>query len=260
MATAAYRSSYSPRMEWFGSSGFSDQELRSARDYAKRLVTYISDASTVYANTMAEYGKSPPKEMIRKWREDYVAEREGRTQTRLLVDDYQENDEIDAICTAIAERLVSGEYLEPGFSLLSSAEPAAVHPGDLRIAEPEPLEPGVMPTRQPPVTTLEVIEHIAAMVGSTSADILGRDKRNVTVRARQFVATVLRARGSSYPAIGRMLDGRDHATMMHSVKTFFDRGIKDPLYARAWQAAPVPCATRMARSPAELDMLIEARR
>lgn len=252
MATA-YRASYSPRVEWFGSSGFPDNLPSDARAYAKRLITYISDASTVYARTMNEFGKSPPKEMIRKWRAEYVAEVEGRKAAVAPAPDLEYSDDADAIFAAIAERLVVDGHVKP--------EPLILGPAiESVVVEPAALVPGVMPTRLPPVTITEIVEDCAARIGVSTEDILSRRKSNEIAHARQFAATVLRARGSSYPAVGRILGGRDHSTMMHAVKAFFRRLETDPRYLYAWQAAPVPCAARMARSPAELDILIGAQR
>ncbi|WP_313434338.1 helix-turn-helix domain-containing protein [Novosphingobium sp.] len=252
MATA-YRATYGPRIEWFGTSGFPDREPSDARAYAKRLVTYIADASTVRAHTMNRFGRSPTKEQIRNWRALHVAETEAARTSRAPVVEITPGSEVDDLCATIAARLVHGGHLNG-----SDAADLEIDP-DPVMEVVEALEPGEKPTRQRPLTTDEVIRDCAERVGSSPAEILGTSRKAVSVRARQFVVAVLRARGNSYPATGRFLGGRDHATMVHSVKAFFAVGMKDPLYVNAWMAA-APCATKFARSPAELDMLLGASR
>ena len=47
----------------------------------------------------------------------------------------------------------------------------------------------------------------------TSADVLGRSRSRTVVRARQALYRRLRARGLSYPEVGKLVD-RDHTTVL----------------------------------------------
>ncbi len=190
-------------------------------------------------------------DQIRNWRALHVAEIESARTSRAPVIEITPGDEVDELCATIAARLVHGGHLNG-----CDAAPIEIEPDPVTV---EPLQPGVRATRQRPVTTDEVIRDCAERVGSSPAEILGTSRKAASVRARQFVVAVLRARGNSYPATGRFLGGRDHATMVHSVKAFFAVGMEDPLYVAAWMAT-APCATKFARSPAELDMLLGASR
>ncbi|TCM17229.1 chromosomal replication initiator protein [Novosphingobium sp. PhB165] len=252
MATALSRT-YAPGAEWFGRSGFPDIVPSGANAYAKRLVQYISDPSTVRARTMDEYGKAPSLENIRRWRADWVNEIAERRAARAPVDDHHDDDnEVNGICTAIAERLVaaSAAHVLPGGGVIA---------GTLSGAANDAEEHFEGDTREQAVTYMEVIQACAARCGETVEDLLGPSRSRSIVRARQFTATVLRSRGNSYPSVGRFMGNRDHSTIMHSVGVFFAVGMRDPFFVRAWMAE-APCATKMARTAAELDMLSVVRR
>lgn len=233
---------YAAGADWFSQSGFSDTPPAGAVAYAKRLVRYIGDASTVRARTMDEYGKAPPLANIRRWRADWLSEVEAKRASRAPVGEPEVTDDVDIICAAIAMRLVaaSADAIDSAAALAAAND---VH--------------GASDTRSKPVTYLEVLQSCAARCELTVEQLLGSSRSRSVVRARQFAATVLRARGNSYPCVGRFMGDRDHSTIMHSVGVFFTVGMKDPFFVDAWMAE-APCVTKMARSAAELDMLMGA--
>lgn len=237
--------------EWYATSGLPDVAPAGASAYAQRLARYISDPSTVRVRVLDEYGASPSIDTIRRWRKewtDFVALRAAQRDP----DDWDEergldpaNDDtstIDEICARIAARLVSVGV---------DAEDEVTPPATVIVAQPAPL---LVPL-QYPRTTREVIEFCAGISGVTAEEIISRSRKRTAVRARQFVAAVLRARGGSYPQVGRWTGGRDHSTAIHSVRVFFDLCMPDPKIAAAWMKV-VPCALKMARTADELDMLM----
>ena len=50
--------------------------------------------------------------------------------------------------------------------------------------------------------------------------ILGPSRLKLYVRARHATMAALRARGASFPQIGRWLGGRDHTSVIHGVSKF----------------------------------------
>ena len=58
------------------------------------------------------------------------------------------------------------------------------------------------------------VEKIIRDNGLVWRDVFSDDRRRKVVRVRAFIVRMLRARGWSYPVIGRYL-GRDHSSIMH---------------------------------------------
>lgn len=65
-----------------------------------------------------------------------------------------------------------------------------------------------------------VIEHVARHYGLTQAEITGESRRYIYARPRQVAMYLMRefCPHLSYPAIGRLLGGRDHTTVLHGVQ------------------------------------------
>lgn len=63
--------------------------------------------------------------------------------------------------------------------------------------------------------------------------LLGRSRHRRLIDARYAFAIVVRERwpGFSYPRIGDMLGGRDHATILHGLAGFRERMARDPVLA-----------------------------
>ncbi|MFC0204711.1 helix-turn-helix domain-containing protein [Novosphingobium soli] len=257
MTTTAPERTYNATVDWFGVSGMPDRMPAEAQAYARRLTRYISDASTVRARTLEEFGQAPPVEKIRGWRAERVAEIEGRRaarkpdefvnmEGRAANEDELEID-LDALGAAIAARLAKLEIVDtvPAVPLRPSAAPLS----------PDLQQTLARPIRGQPRTHREVVSHCARRFGLKAEDLLGSSRKRPVVRARQFTATLLRARGNSYPAAGRYLGNMDHSTVIHSVRTLFLVGMQDPDTVEAWMEL-APCATKFARSPEELDLML----
>ena len=71
--------------------------------------------------------------------------------------------------------------------------------------------------RDHPTYARRAAEVVAGMLGIRAAAVLGGERGRHAVHARHVVAYALRkARGRSYPEIGRELGYRDHTTVMHA--------------------------------------------
>ena len=242
---------YAPKADWFSQSGIPDTDPGSANAYARRLVRYIADPSTVRARTLDAYGKAPSREMISNWRAAWVAEKDWRKEVRSPEDFDDEAERIDKLCASIAQRIIGGdvEPAAPANDLTPTVPPLTAGSFDLEAYVERPVLP---------VTYTDVLADCARFTGISVEELVGASRKAPIVRARQFAATVLRARGNSYPCVGRYLGDRDHSTIIHAVHKFFDLGLRDPMYVRAWMAV-APCVAKIARSADELDMLMVAR-
>lgn len=75
------------------------------------------------------------------------------------------------------------------------------------------------------------IAAVAAELGLTAGDLIGPDRRAHIVRARQIAAWLARHQlGRSYAAIGRVMGGRDHRTIMWAVARIDALRGADPLW------------------------------
>jgi chromosomal replication initiator protein len=65
----------------------------------------------------------------------------------------------------------------------------------------------------------QVIRLVAARCGVKPEDIMGEKRHPRIAQARQMAMFLCRTLlHSSYPAIGRVFGGRDHSTVIHSIK------------------------------------------
>ncbi len=77
---------------------------------------------------------------------------------------------------------------------------------------------GTLPERVP-TTPHAAVTHVARQWGVTVTDILSRPRRPDLVEARRACVHALRDLGLSLPAIGKILGGRNHTTIMHATRT-----------------------------------------
>ena len=69
------------------------------------------------------------------------------------------------------------------------------------------------------VTPQQVIRIVAERCNVRADDMTGHKRQPRIVKARQMAMFLCRGLiGSSYPAIGRIFGGRDHSTVIHSIK------------------------------------------
>jgi len=65
----------------------------------------------------------------------------------------------------------------------------------------------------------DIVRAMAERLGMTKEEVVGPSRRQDRVRVRSFIAYLLREySGMSYPAIGRLLGGRDHTTIIHAYR------------------------------------------
>jgi chromosomal replication initiator protein len=83
----------------------------------------------------------------------------------------------------------------------------------------------------------DLIDYVARYFGIPRAQIIGDVRAKEVVIPRHIVMAILRTRGLSYPAIGRIMGGRDHSSVIHACKTLPDRVRRDGELMDAWQAA-----------------------
>ncbi len=63
--------------------------------------------------------------------------------------------------------------------------------------------------------THEIVRQVALLRGVSVHRLLGKERGAQLVKVRKECAHLLRLTGLSYPAIGRQLGGRHHATIMY---------------------------------------------
>lgn len=227
-----------PLNEWFGRSGF-DQLPYNAQchSYVARLVQYISDPSTVRVRTLERYGEAPTAAVIRKMRAAWLQ---------------KVADKIEGAYLYGSESEGSGANLQ-----IIRAIEHVVEPAPLPIPEPIVLPVAARGFLLP--TGNDVVQACADFCGLTYEQLTGDSRETIYVKARNLCSAVLRARGNSYPNIGRFTLRKDHTTTRHAVQTFFKRDIKSKRYLAAWEAL-APCVAKACRTAAELDAVLAARK
>ena len=73
----------------------------------------------------------------------------------------------------------------------------------------------------PELTPERILSVAAAHFGLAVADLIGHSRRKELVFARQAAMTLCRSLlGMSYPALGRLFGGKDHSTVLYSIRKF----------------------------------------
>ncbi len=94
----------------------------------------------------------------------------------------------------------------------------------------------------PRITVRGLIEHAAQLAGVDSEMIYGRRQLRWVVDLRRAIVLVAKEHTElSYPAMGSVMGGRDHSTMINLKHTGEDKRARDPEFAafveRLWAAA-----------------------
>jgi chromosomal replication initiator protein len=89
------------------------------------------------------------------------------------------------------------------------------------------------PRRIPRDTPVEEIQqHVATSFGISRAELIGSSRESTTLRARQVAILLTReATGLSLPQIGRVYGGRDHSTILNSLRRIETGIAEDPVLA-----------------------------
>lgn len=177
------------------------------RAYAKRLARYIRDASTIRARTINEYGTAPAIEEIK------VMQAKAREER--------------AVVRQMAERDTPDESEDPAFwgtpgLIRLAAERRAIQQRLQILQATERLDHAEEDVvRREVVTGREVITLTAQAHGMTYADLTGPSRNRRIVSVRHMAAWILLKRGRlSRAQIGRLLGGRDHSTVINSIRMF----------------------------------------
>lgn len=177
-------------------------EFRSAEQHAKYMARYITDASTIRAHCLNNWGKGPT---IREIEAMQLKHRLPANYVEAPIDVEAENErlgqvlalkdlEIDLLRRRISELCISNTNLREG----SKGFGVTV----------------------PPFTEAALIRSVASDFGVTSNDICGRGRTTELVHARGVIAKILRMLGRSYPQIGKALGDRDHSTVINLISKF----------------------------------------
>lgn len=203
-AEVAFRPQGAGRQEFFAKSGFSDFDWHMNNTptlMASRLVQYISDVSTVRMHVLNEFGRAPSREEIREMRREFQEYRRK-----------------------MADWLTIEEWPEEA---QQKAPQKAPEPKNPCVIE----KPAVFWWKLPSNTAREVIRVCALAMDCTLEEVLGPKRVQRICVARHLAATILKARGNSYPQVARHLGRTDHSSSINSVEKFFDVVIRDPMAA-----------------------------
>lgn len=248
MSSQAIRSSSNSHYDFFARSGFDVlPEEPGYYGYARQLARYITDPSTVRVRVLDQFGSAPHVDEIRTMRAEWLATIKRRANAIGTYGTSKERKRAEEKARKLAALPPKVEEV-PTDSNKAMPAPVPVAVACLPIA--------LVPPRKPMLTGAEVIAACAAECFVTASDLTGPSRKKHLVVARNLAAAVLRARGSSLTNIGRFTN-REHTTVLHNLRGFFDRDILDDRYLRAWTAL-APDAAKDCRTLADLNVVLAA--
>ena len=115
----------------------------------------------------------------------------------------------------VAQRCTRYRHIEGLLCKISAL--ASVHN---RAAAESEIDAILNPSNTLPATGYhDIMEQVAQKMNVTIPDILGSQRQNQLVLARQVAMYICRTRlGLSYPELGRIFGGKDHSTVIHAIK------------------------------------------
>jgi len=70
----------------------------------------------------------------------------------------------------------------------------------------------------------DILKIVSQECGVTEEDVLSRSRKGTIVNARHIYCAIMKKEfGYSYESVGQMVNGRDHTTAIHSIKTHQNR-------------------------------------
>jgi hypothetical protein len=103
---------------------------------------------------------------------------------------------------------------------------AALHPNS---PEPVPVGGGDVSPGAPRRSARAALQAVSERTSVPVAAILGRERRSDIAAARhEAIWRVREATKWSLPRVGQFFDGRDHTTVLHSLRRMDDRAAEDP--------------------------------
>lgn len=185
--------------------GIDETRLDSGPDaYADELARYIASPSTVRTRVLERFGYAPPLARIEQYRARHVELREA---VRAMTAEPVDSDALDY--TPAPRKITNPKEAFVQRELRAAANDAAAVPR-LQVRKPPK---SVKPTG----VGKQVIDSVALDFFVRPHEITGGMRWPHLVDARCVVSLILRARGWSFPRIGRLLGGRDHSTIIHAV-------------------------------------------
>jgi hypothetical protein len=121
----------------------------------------------------------------------------------------------------------------PAIAVPASPSKAPSEDASPRNASPEDVTERVAdPPSRPALTTPNIVKVVAAFYDISAHELLSSSRLRRSVQPRQiaqFLAKTLTRR--SLPQIGRLIGGRDHTTVLNSIRKIEARRARDPAFA-----------------------------
>jgi hypothetical protein len=234
-----------------------DPQSDTAMACAKRLVRYITSASTVRAYLVNEFGPHAPPSL------------------RCI------QSMIDAVRAPPPEpsAFAAEQFYTPrrddGVSYQPRAVAVPIAPSPRAVAVPiaprrAPAPPVDAPTPEPGLlrvtprsdllTVTDVARAVARAFGVTAAELTGPRRGKRVVTPRYVLVALLVARGASLSAAARHSGRKDHTTAIYALTRFFTRDLAaSPVARQVWEALR-PDDVAHCRTSAELIVAVRARR
>jgi chromosomal replication initiator protein len=191
--------------------------------YARRLAGYMNDAGYIRALTIREYGIAPGVHRIQEWIDK--RHRDAAAIKRVV----QNRHRIDPAAND------GDDFKVVRLDLPKPTPKPRIRRKAVAFVPPAKVRPPVRLSRR-------VIDAVAEWFGLEPQDILGKSRAHHKVSARFVAIRILRemrfASGEhrfSFPDIGRVLEGRDHSTIIYAWNTFDDRARKYPEMREAYE-------------------------
>lgn len=196
-------------------------DFQSAQHMAQHLARYISCPSTIRARVADHFDRGvPSREAIAELRRKVEAKRTYQC------GEPDHTDEADFQVRSLIPRK------EAKAKLVIEPKPMLVRKDHSSTLWPKWYSPPAARY----FSHRALIASVARDFDMNPDDLTGKRKGSPYVHARSVVARILKERGWSAPEIGRKIGGRDHSSVLNSIKNFDIYDKMNPLVGESYRA------------------------
>lgn len=205
---------------WQVKSGMVAEPSRNSMQYARRLVSYIKDASTVRARVLEEWSSCPSVEEIRKLRKEWEELNDYCVRQRYIIGKIDDDKPMPV-------------YAVPPHPDLIPARVQAPH-------TPRPIvTQGAHSAESVDVSKLtsskELIVAVCSQFDISARALLDKSRLTEYTQARHFLFALFVARGATNGQAGLWLGGYDPASVRNGLKRLFSDHMQDPFVRTMWR-------------------------
>lgn len=206
--------------DWQVKSGMTVEPSRNSMQYARRLVSYIKDPSTVRARVLEEWSSCPSVEEIRKMRKEWEELNDHCVRQRWIRDKIDDTKPMPVYAVPPHPDIIPARIRTP-------AIPRPIVTQGLHSAETVDVSKLT--------SSKELIVAVCSQFDLSARALLDRSMLAEYTQVRHFLFALFVARGATNGQAGIWLGGYDPSSVRNGLKRLFSDHMDDPFVRTMWR-------------------------